>query len=134
MSPGTRLVSRMGSQQSGTWGTAEDSAGREPSGALELVPSSPNHFILVLYMLMHTCPSQACLLFPLFTRCLGADSPEPQADVEAEELTIHDPEPGLQLKQKNHSPQIHNRLINQTQGFVSRLVFFRTLLLLLPDL
>lgn len=85
-------------------------------------------------MLTHTCPSLTCLLFPILTRCLGADSPEPQADVEAQELTTHDTEPGLQLKQKNHSPQIHNRLISQTQGFVSSLVFFRTLLLLLPGL
>lgn len=52
--------------------------------------------------------------------------------MEAEKLTTHDMEPGLQLKQKNHSPQIHNRLGSQTQGFVSSLVFFRSLLLLLP--
>lgn len=109
------------------WG----SAGSEPSR------SSGAHSLLSWSL--YSCPLHAHARVPLwpawysfFTRCLGADSPEPWADIEVEKPTTCDTEPSLQLKQKNHSPQIHNRLVSQTQGFVSSLVFFRSLLLLLP--
>lgn len=52
--------------------------------------------------------------------------------MEVEKPTTPEMELSLQLEQKNHSPQIHNRLVSQTQGFVSSLVFFTSLLLLLP--
>jgi len=130
--PAHGLVAGTGSHQAGTWGTAEDRAvlGPSPPGAPELIPSSPSSLFLVLYTLTHTCSSLTRLLFPIFTRCPVADSPEPRADVEAEKTTTRDTEPGLWLKQKNHSPQIHNRLVSQTQGFISSFVFFRSLPLL----
>lgn len=83
-------------------------------------------------MLMHTRPSLACLLFPGFTRCTTADSPEAQADMEAGKPTTCHREPRLQLKQRNRRPQIHSQLLSQTQDFISRVIFSRSLLLVLP--
>lgn len=38
--------------------------------------------------------------------------------MEVEKLTTHDTEPRLQLKQKNQSPQIHNRLVGSVSSLV----------------
>ncbi|OPJ85819.1 hypothetical protein AV530_013928 [Patagioenas fasciata monilis] len=39
--------------------------------------------------------------------------------MEVEKLTTHDTEPRLQLKQKNQSPQIHNRLVGSVSSLSS---------------
>lgn len=119
---------RTGDQQAGSWGSTRESS----LGALKHIPSSLDPLIPVLYMLMHTRPSLACLLFPGFTRCTTADSPEAQADMEAGKPTTCHREPRLQLKQRNHRPQIHSQLLSQTQDFISRVIFSRSLLLVLP--
>lgn len=91
----THLPARSLVAGTGTWGTAEDGVmlGVSPQGAPELILSSPSPFIFVLHMLKHPCSSLICLLFPVFTRRLGADSPEPRAGMEAEKPTTHDTEP-----------------------------------------
>lgn len=119
---------RTGDQQAGT-GAA---LGKSPLGALKHIPSSLDPFIPVLYMLTHTHPSLTCLLFPDFTRCTTADSPEAQADMEAGKPTTCHREPSLQLELRNHRPQIHSQPVSQTQDFISSVIFSRSLLLLLP--
>lgn len=101
------LVAGTRSQQVGTWGVAGDGPvlGASLPGAPEFIPSSPDPFILVPYMLTHTCPSLTCLLFPVFTRCPGADSPEPQADMKVEKPAARDTEPAETEKSPSSNSQ-----------------------------